>query len=341
MHRTFKSLKSLLFLITALTTTFPIATKRHSLVRKSERVEQRKKVVITDDESLATLLKKQTKYMTFIEASRAFDYYKTSKEPEMQIKCGQRLLAVGGDQEIMRKTRLELAELFLEKSSFNDAEKYAQEYQKLYPGTQESLRAQYLAIQANYQAKLSFDRDQQKTRTALTLALEFLEKHPDEKELSPIIQELIHDCYQTIIRHEMHIITTQMNTYRYTSHKGTLDAAHKRLEHVKKAYLPHAAIAKARISELELEIVQAQGNAQKTALLNAELEELNKQKEVEAIKKSEPKLIIAQANKQAEKMSGLGRLAKRFQQKSNAQYFGIGNIPEEPTPSRNKVSLRA
>ncbi len=230
--------------------------KRHSLVRRSERIEQRKKVIVTDDETLATLLKKQTKNMTFTEAARAFEYY-DKKDAEMQIKCGQRLLAVGGDQEIVRKTRLALAELYLEKRGYKDTEKYALDYQKLYPGTPESLRAEFLAIQSNFLSKLSFDRDQQRTRTALRLAEEFLEKHPDEKEYTPQIQEIIRECYQVIVEHEAHIITTHLNTFRNTGHQPTLAGARKRLEHIKKEYLHHTPASGPFLAEIEARIEQA------------------------------------------------------------------------------------
>lgn len=255
--------------------------KRHSLVRRAERVEQRKKVIKTDDETLATILRKQTKDMTFTEAYRAQEYYRGTKDIEMQTKCGQRLLAVAGNkeahkdqEEIMRKTRLELAQIFLERHNYTESEKYAQEYQKLYPGTKEALTAEYIMIRSNYLAKLDADRDQQKTRTALTLAQEFLDKHPQEKELTLLIKEMIHDCYQSLIRHEMHVITTQLHTHRNTGHVGTLQAIQKRLAHINKELLPHAPVAKKRLLELELEVAQRSQAADKVAASTKALDQL-------------------------------------------------------------------
>lgn len=294
----------------------PLIAKRHSLVRRSERIEQRKKVIITDDEALATILGKQTKNMSFAEAYRAQEYYRKAKELEMQVKCGQRLLAAAGSknthenqEEIMRKTRLELAQIFLAQSNFKDAEKYAQEYQKLYPGTKEALAAEYIIIRANFLAKLEADRDQQKTRKALKLGQEFLEKHPDEKEHTPLIKEMIHDCYQSIIRHEMHIITTQLHTHRNTGHQGTLIATQKRLAHIKKDYLPHAPIAQKRLLEIELQIAQAESSAEKIASLTKQLEEH---------KTADKPLVIAQAS--ADKSGWLDSLTERISP-SNEGYF--------------------
>jgi outer membrane protein assembly factor BamD (BamD/ComL family) len=303
MHRIINSLKSVLACAALITPINSLEAKRHSLVRREERVEQRKKVIKTDDETLATILRKQTKDMSFSEAYRAQEYYRGTKDLEMQTKCGQRLLAVAGSkeahkdqEEIMRKTRLELAQIFLEKHNYNDAEKYAQEYQKLYPGTKEALTAEYIIIRANYLAKLDADRDQKKTRTALTLAQEFLEKHPQEKELTVLIKEMIHDCYQSLIRHEMHVITTQLHTHRNTGHVGTLQAIQKRLAHINKELLPHAPIAKKRLLELELEVAQRSQAADKVAATTKTLDEL---------KGPDKPVVIAQASRKKRRIRAI------------------------------------
>lgn len=227
-----------ILLICLLTTS--LVAKRHSLHKKAERAEARKKVVQQENQSLSSVLSKQTKNMAFAEAQQAKEYYVKEKESEMIIKCGQRLLAVGGDQEVMRITRLELAELFLQKQNYTEAEKYAQEYQKYYPGAKEIRRADYIAIQANYLSKLSIDRDQQKTRTTIELSKQFLEKHPRDTEYAQEVKRIMHDCYASLIQNELHIINTQLNTFNHTGKEMSLTAAQKRLAYVKEHYHPHA-----------------------------------------------------------------------------------------------------
>lgn len=220
--------------------TLPLIGKRHANIKKTEPVETQKISTQSANQTLRSVLSKQTKNMTFAEAQQAKEHYVKEKDNEMVIKCGQRLLAVGGDQEVMRIARLELAELFLEKKNYAEAEKYAQEYQKYYPGAGETKRADYIAIQANYLSKLTANRDQQKTRATIDLAKQFLEKHPQDKEYAQEVHRMMHDCYASLIESEIHIITTQLNTYNHTKKEMALTAAQKRFAYLKEQYLPHA-----------------------------------------------------------------------------------------------------
>lgn len=273
--------KSLVLSILLTIAIFPSQAKRHSQSKKSEKIDQSKTTQATNDTNLTAALHKQTKTMTFEEAKLAKEYYAKKNEAEMIIKCGQRLLAVGGDQEVMRITRLELAEVFLEKQNYTEAEKYAQEYQKFYPGAKETPRAEYIAIQANYLAKLNSDRDQVKTLKAITLAKDFLEKHPTEKEYSPTIKHMMRQCYKSLIRSEIHVINTHLNTYRNNKKEIVVDAAQKRLAYIKNEYLPHAPEAEKRLQEVELRLAQ-----------------LTKQKTNDV---QQPKLVLAQSNTPAKK----------------------------------------
>lgn len=301
--------------------TFTCTAKRHSLRKRSERIEERKKVIKTDDEILATILRKHTKDMSFIEAHKANEYYKKDKNQDMQIKCGERVLAANGNkdrhpnqEEIIRMTRLQLAEIFLERTSYKDAERYAKEYLSFYPGTHEALKAEFIAIQSNFLAKLDSDRDQEKTRTALKLAQQFMEKHPEEKEYTPRIKDMIHDCYQTLVRNEIHVITTQLHNYNYTGFQGTLVAAQKRLEYIKKEYMPHAPVTTKKVLELELQIAQAGNLADKIASVSKELEQL-KAREAKVRKP----IVLAQASP-ANSTNFLDSIRERFHE-SNERYF--------------------
>ncbi len=232
-------------------------TVRHSKIKKSERREIRASAIKTDDEQLREILHKQTKSMSFAEATKAKNYYLKEKLYDMAIKCGQRLLAVSGDQDVMRATRLELAELFLEQQKYADAERYALEYQKYYPGADEALRAEYIAIRANYLAKLTSHRDQEKTKTTIRLADEFLEKHPQDKLYTQSVRDMQHACYLTLIRSEINIITTHLHTFRNTHNDKVLAAAQQRVDYIKKQYLAHAPTTQKRIEEVELSIALA------------------------------------------------------------------------------------
>ncbi len=275
---------------------------RHSAIKRSERIELRKQKVATKDQSIRAILNKQTKNMSFAEAQRAKEYYSKEHDAEMIIKCGQRLLTVGGDQEVMRITRLDLAEIFLDKKNYVEAEKYAQEYQKYYPGAHEIKKAEHIAIQANFRSKLPSDRDQEKTRTTIKLAQEFLEKHPQDKEYSQSIQQMTLDCYQTLIRNEINIINSQLRTYNYTKKRMVLTAAQKRLAYIKEQYLPHAPATEKRLHELEQRLAHLAdpGSTQ-----------------------SQPQqpLILAQKGRAASRRNSLYHIVKRHVNEDNEEYF--------------------
>ncbi len=245
---------------------FHISCKRRSRIKKAERLEIRKKVVITDDMKLSQILAKQVKYMKFDEAAQAMDYYLKKKDLDAAIKCGQRVLAVGGsqdakrridDQEILCRVRFSLAEIFLEKQNFKEAEKYAKEYQKFYPSTPQTIKAEYIEIQSNFLSQQQSDRDQKKTMLTIELAQRFIEKHEEENDYTPLVKDLLVKSYQNLIHSEINIIETHLNTYNYIKSQAHLDAALGRLTYIKEKYLPHAPATEKKIREIETLVAKA------------------------------------------------------------------------------------
>lgn len=231
----------------------PLCGKRHSRTKTREPLEKYtpKKEHTLD---LREILSRQTKDLTFEQAQIAREYYQKEKNDEMIAKCAERMLAIGGDQELMRTARLELATIFLDKKNYKEAEKYALEYQKYYPGAAETKKAAYIAIQANYLSKLSSDRDQEKTKTTVTLAKEFLTNYKDDTEYSSLIQTMLDDCYKSLIRAELRVIDLQLNSYNYTGNEISLNAAEKRLAFIQETLLPHASVAEKKVASLETEL---------------------------------------------------------------------------------------
>ncbi|MBA2307239.1 outer membrane protein assembly factor BamD [Candidatus Dependentiae bacterium] len=243
------------FLISALIIATPVTVwgVRHSKTKKKEPLE---KYIAKKDHTLdlSAILSKQTKDLTFEQAQIAREHYNKEKNDDMIAKCGQRLLAVGGDQELMRIARLELADIFLRKGNYKEAEKYALEYQKYYPGAVEAKKAAYIAIRANFLSKLPSDRDQEKTRTTITLAKEFLTAYQDDTEYTPLINTMLDACYKSLVRSELHVIEIQLNSYYYSKNEPSLAAAEKRLAFIQETFLPHTPTAAKKIASLEAEI---------------------------------------------------------------------------------------
>lgn len=266
------SQKKIIKLVSCLLLLLPLSlnAERHSRKKRIDRVESRKKIVITDDQKLARALSKHSKNLTFDEAVLAKPYYMKEHDTDMAIKCAQRLVAVANAEETMRhqdmirQTRFELIELLLEKKKYADVEKYAMEYQKFYPGTSDTLKAEYITILANFMAQLPSMKDQEKTRTTIKLAEEFLDKHPQASNYTADIKRMLSKSYKTLIRSEMHIIQTHLNAFNWTKNNALLEAAQKRLDYINERYLPHAMDAKKRLIELEIQLALAANKDTKT-----------------------------------------------------------------------------
>lgn len=246
----------------ALLLTLPCVAKRHSRELKIERYERRAREAAKANTPLAQALGKRTKVMSFNEAALALAYYREQKHDDMIVKCGERILAVGGDQEIMRQARLDLAQAFLSQGKYNDAQKHARDYLTYYPGAAESKRASYIAVTALYKAQSNSYRDQKKTQETIEQAEAYLEKYADDTQHKTEIQEILTKSYLKLIRSELNIIETHLNMYTFANRKGALTAAWKRAEYIRKHYLQHTPHAEHKLLEAEITIAQAEGNRQ-------------------------------------------------------------------------------
>jgi outer membrane protein assembly factor BamD (BamD/ComL family) len=214
---------------------------------------------------------KSIKDMNFKDAAEAKAYHEHMKNDDTVIKCAQRMLAVGGDPEKMRALRLELAELFLEKNNYTEAERYALEYQKHYPGSEEARYANYIAIKSNFSAKLTADRDQTKTEATIKLAREFLEKYPADAEYTQSIKDMMEVCYKDLITSELNVINSQLKKYQYTKNTTTLTGAPKRIAYIKEKLLPHSKGQEYQVLELELKLAQTTDKPEIVKAKEAEL----------------------------------------------------------------------
>lgn len=234
-------------------------------VRRSRtRALQEKKTVKAPTKSI--------KDMTFQEAAAAKAYHTYMKNTDMVIRCAQRMLAVGNNQEEMRNLRLELAETFLEKQNYTEAERYALDYQKHYPGSTDARYAGYLAIKANFLSKLTADRDQTKTEVTIQLARDFLNKYPQDSEYRQSVQDMIEICYKDLITREINVIQSQINKYKYSRSTTALTGAHKRITYIKDMLLPHVKTEEPHVIQMELKLAQMSGKQDVIRTLEQQLQ---------------------------------------------------------------------
>ncbi len=263
-------------LCTALAFSGVALAKRHSREHKFERFERRAQEATKDNTPLSLALNKRTKAMTFDEASLALTYYREKNETEMIIKCGERILAIGGDQEVMRQARLDLARAFLALDRHTNAIQHANDYLTYYPGAHESKDASYIATKSLFLSQCHSYRDQRKTKETIEHAEKYLEKYPHDVLHKEEIQQMLEQSYLKLIRSEMNIVEHLINMYLYANRKGALTSAHKRVAYIKEQYIKHAPHTQYKLIELEISLAQAEQNKELIAQKKQELTNLTR-----------------------------------------------------------------
>lgn len=210
------------------------------------------------DVDIDKALKKLTKDMTFGEALVCGYYYQHKNNFEMMTKCYERALAVGGKQALMKRVTIQLAEGYIQLQDYEKAKKHANTYVTLYPGDKDAKKAAYLEIEASYLSTRTSDRDQQKTRNTIELIDAYIKNYGDstkansaEDDHAAKIDEILLNSYTKLIESEINIAETYINRYNHYKNFSALNAAQKRIKHIKTVILPKIGIENTRLNDLE------------------------------------------------------------------------------------------
>lgn len=202
------------------------------------------------------LTSKLIKDMTFDEALYAKKEYEEQQNSKLAMRCAERMIALGTNQDEVRKVMWELAQKHLQDGELEKAQKYANDYQLLFPGGPEVKDVAYLGIKAHFLATLSADRDQAKTQQTLKLAQAYLKKYTTDTQFTQSITDIIDSCYIKLLESELQVADCYIAQYNYTHKPTTLAAAHKRVSYAKEHILPHIADEIERIQAIELKLAQ-------------------------------------------------------------------------------------
>ena len=219
------------------------------------------------DVDIDIALKKLSKDMTFGEALVSGYYYQQKKDTDMMIKCYERALAVGGKQALMKRLTMELAEAYLLQKDYDKSKKHANTYVTLYPGDKDAKKAAVIEIQANFLSTSTSDRDQQKTYETIDLINAFKNNYgfqnQDQQSIDPVdeesfaqIDEILAQSYAKIMDSELNIAETYIKRYKHFKIFSALNAAQKRIAHIKTTILPKVGIECKRLSDLEVFVDQ-------------------------------------------------------------------------------------
>lgn len=202
-------------------------------------------------------------------ADKSFEELKKNKENAVKakdiptaIKYLDAMRFACADHEMLKEIILELADLYAEQKEWTKAYKVYKEFILLYPGAARCDYAHYKAVTCNYELTLSFDRDQTETEETLKLAQQFFTDHP-QSEYARAVKDLVVQCKQKLLESDSNIFSFYLKSNRFK-------AAQRRLDTIKKEYIPDLPTQTPYVIELSIQLAQATNNSQ--ALLRAQLE---------------------------------------------------------------------
>ncbi|MCL4380429.1 outer membrane protein assembly factor BamD [Candidatus Dependentiae bacterium] len=162
------------------------------------------------------------------------------------------------DQERLAALRLELAQNYLDLRHDEKAATIFAEFADLYPNSPQASYALYQAITIAAKYLLSPDRDQGRTKELLDRVRNYLANTDVQRDATYVadVREIEQRCLKNLQMAEV-------LTFYYYLNNGALSAAQKRLEYLKKEYLPQLPAIDAELMVLEYELAFAR---QDTAL---------------------------------------------------------------------------
>ena len=141
---------------------------------------------------------------------------------------------------------IELADIHFSQKEYDNAKKWYQEFERLYPGNQLIAQAKKQIILCSKQAILSSDRDQAPTEETLRLAKEYLARDSFtlyRKEVAAIQKE----CESILAQADCGITEFYIKQGNYTS-------ASRRIEHIRTAWLKKVPEVALNLAQLEVQL---------------------------------------------------------------------------------------
>ena len=199
---------------------------------------------------------KKIKDMTKEEVTYAHSYYEFKNSSELAIEALERMHALSTDNKELESLLLKLADSYFKIEKYAAAQKKYADYVSLYPGSQDTKRALYQEIVSAFKQMPGIYSDQTITEQIIASANSFLTSYPQDTEYTSEIAAMKKAAYKNLVAHEEDICEHYMQKQVWSQRKGHLNAAKKRIDHIKEAYLPHLAEADKTVEKLELKLVQ-------------------------------------------------------------------------------------
>jgi outer membrane assembly lipoprotein YfiO len=208
-------------------------------------------VTIKKDTYKENLLKMPIRDLNIEQLLDAKNYALASQDKELAIKFLEQVITKSNDQEILRTTRLELADLYFDKGDIKHSGKLYRKYVEFYPGSKNRDYAEYKSVLCRFYVRLKPPLDQSKTRKTISLATLYLDR-TDKKTYEDDVIKIRQTCYKDLYEYEMNIFNQYINLEKFT-------AAQTRLESIKQEFLPIMPEIEPMLLEQEGVVAQKQG----------------------------------------------------------------------------------
>lgn len=191
---------------------------------------------------------KTIKTMNNMERAEAKSRYLTEKNNDSAVKVLELMLKDSTDLNERRGIMLELADLYFDTKAFAKAGAMYKEFAKYYSGSDKAEYALYRATVCAFNMIASAEKDQTKTIEAIDLAKSFLERAEIFSTYAPEVEKMLGLCQERLFESEMNVVNFYISRSRLVS-------AAKRIDGVRKEFIP--ILAKSEESILLSECVLA------------------------------------------------------------------------------------
>lgn len=196
------------------------------------------------------LLNKDFKSLTFDELEHNRNIHlEKGNDKETLIRYTERMIALCKDPIRISKLRLEVADLYFSIDRFDRAGAFYSEFIKFYPGDDQIEKAYYRNIFSKFKQTLPSDKDQSLTRETLKLANEFV-ANDSFTNYGAQVKKIIKECEKKLLDYELNLFNFHLN-------KGSLNAAQREYEYIKKEFGDKSEYYKFVIQELEKQLKAA------------------------------------------------------------------------------------
>lgn len=190
--------------------------------------------------------------MTFDELRTKALAYVKDKKNDLAAEHLEQIIAQNPDRTDIGKYKLLLAEVYFKDGKYPSAYELYDHYSMFYPSDERSEYAKYRSILAKFYQTLRSDCDQSQTEETVRLCKEYLDAS-SFKEYIKDVADIHKTCENKLIDKEVYV-------FNFYLREGELDAAKKRLDYVRTAYLASNQGLEARLLYLESQLAKKQNN---------------------------------------------------------------------------------